>query len=157
MVSLATTMAAAASDNNIRRRLGSGNRKLDGEQFQFDGSTSIKFSKCVDIKTLPDNYVVDDDTVLSNIKGGDMLSAKSYVLFHMCSGDTCYEDEEYIVDINTYTKNIASYHANYKDTICQGCNMYADFCSSGNDDGGNNYYNNNNYNYYGEYCATPDP
>eukprot|EP00986_Skeletonema_menzelii_P019948 scaffold29718_cov177-Skeletonema_menzelii.AAC.2 len=67
----------------------------------------------------------------------------------MCSGDTCYEDEEYIVDINTYTKNIASYHANYKDTICQGCNMYADFCSSGNDDGGNNYYNNNNYNYYG--------
>ena len=150
-------MAAAASDNNnIRRRLGSDERKLDGAQQQFDGSTSIKFSKCVDIKTLPNNYVVDDDTVLSNIKYGDMLSVKSYVLFHLCSGDTCYEDEEYIVDINTYTKNIASYYANYEETICQACNKYADFCSSGNDDGGNNY-NNNNYNYYGEFCATPDP
>ena len=176
MLPLATAMAAAASDNNIiRRRLGggsSGERKLDGaQQSSSSTTTSIKFSKCVDIKTLPNNYAVDDDTTLSNIKNEDTLSVKSYVLFYMCSGDTCYEDEEYIVDINTFTKNIASYHANYEETICQVCNKYANYCSSGNDDGGNSYsnnYSNNSYsnnnnsynnNYYGEYqlCNPPDP
>ena len=158
--SIILTMAAAASDNSSIRRLSRGNnallrkpfRKLDAAQ-QFDGSSSIKFSKCVDIKTLPDNYHVDDDAVASTIKSGDLVSTKSYVLFHMCNGGTCYEDEEYIVDINTYTNNIASYYANYDGAICQACNKYADFCSSGNDDGGNSYNNNNNYNNYynGEY------
>jgi len=155
--SIILTMAAAASDNSSIRRLNRGNnalprdpsRKLDAAA-QFDGSSSIKFSKCVDIKTLPDNYQVDDDAVVSTIKSGDLVSTKSYVLFHMCTGGTCYEDEEYIVDINTYTKNIASYYANYEGAICQACNKYADFCSSGNDDGGNSYNNNNNY-YNGEY------
>jgi hypothetical protein len=150
-LAMAATAAAAAADNS-RVRLGSGNtllqkasRKLDAYQ-QFDGSSSIRFSKCVDIKTLPDNYDVDDDTVLSNLKSGDLLSAKSYVLFHMCDGDTCYEDEEYIVDISTYTKNMASYYANYEGMICQACNKYAaNFCSSGNSN------SNNNKNYYGEY------
>lgn len=146
----AAVAAAAAADTSIDR-LGSANallqkasRKLDAYQ-QFDGSSSIRFSKCVDIKTLPDNYDVDDDSVLSSMKSGNTLSAKSYVLFHMCDGDTCYEDEEYIVDINTYTKNMASYYANYEGTICQACNKYAaSFCSSGSS-------NNNNNNYYGEY------
>jgi len=153
--SIILTMAAAASDNSSISRLSRGknalprnpSRKLDASQ-QFDGSSSIKFSKCVDIKTLPDNYQVDDDAVTSTIKSGDLVSTKSYVLFHMCNGGTCYEDEEYIVDINTYTKNIASYYANYEGAICQACNKYADFCSSGNDDGGNSYNNNNNYNNY---------
>lgn len=158
------TMAAsaAASDDSSTRRLNSGkkllqkaSRRLDGDQ-QFDGSASIKFSQCVDIKTLPYNYQIDDDTVLSTIRSGKMVSTKSYVLFNMCYGGTCYEDEEYIVDINTYTKNIASYHVNYQGSICQACNRYADYCSSGNDDGGNNYGYNSNNNNYGEYMIRLD-
>ena len=130
-------------------------RKLD-EQQQFDGTYSMKFSKCVDIKLLPENH--DDDSVVSSVKSGTLTSTKSFVLFYMCDGDnTCYEDDLYIVDINTYAKNIASYFANYEDTICNACSKYANFCSSssykgddtvsGNYDGSNIDYNN----YYGEY------
>lgn len=152
LASIGSSSTAAADKSSNSRRLGStsggSNALLRKASRKLDGSSpyqqSIQFSKCVDIKTLPDNYDFDDDMVISTMKSGDMLSAKSYVIFNWCSGDTssCDEDEKYIVDINTYTKNIASYFANYEGTICQACNKYADFCSSsGNNDDGN----------YGEY------
>ena len=146
-------VAPAPSSDNSNLLLQKASRKLDAEaDQQFDGYSSIRFSQCVDIKILPDNYAVDDDAVLSTIRSGKMVSTKSYVLFYMCDGSTCYEDDEYIVDINTFTKNIASYHANYEGSICQACNKYANYCSGGSDDDGsaNNSYNYNNNNYYGE-------
>ena len=119
------------------------------------------------MKLLPDEYTNGggDDTILSYVKSGKLMSTKSYVLFYMCNGDTCNEDDLYIVDIGTYTKNIASYFVNYEDGICRACNQYADYCNS-NDDGSSSsssyssYGNNNNYgnnNYYGECCLNISP
>ena len=145
--------AASSSSYLLQKARPFSSRKLEdnGNQQQ---QPSIKFSSCVDMKLLPDEYTnANDDTILSYVKSGKLMSTKSYVLFYMCNGDTtCDEDDLYIVDIGTYTKNIASYFVNYEDGICRACNQYSNYCNS-NDDGGssgsyssygNNYGNNNN-------------
>jgi len=160
--------AASSSSSLLQKARPFSSRKLDDNANQQQ-QPSIKFSSCVDMKVLPDEYTDGgaDDTMLSYVKSGKLMSTKSYVLFYMCNGDTCDEDDLYIVDIGTYTKNIASYFVNYEDGICRACNQYAAYCNS-NDDGsssgssyssyssygnnynGNNNNNNGNNNYYGE-------
>ena len=157
---------AASSSSLLQKARPFSSRKLDDNANQQQ-QPSIKFSSCVDMKLLPDEYTDGgaDDTMLSYVKSGKLMSTKSYVLFYMCNGDTCDEDDLYIVDIGTYTKNIASYFVNYEDGICRACNQYADYCNS-NDDGSSSgssyssYGNNNNYgnnNYYGECCLDISP
>ena len=107
----------------------SSHRRLD---FKIDGTYSIKFSQCVDLKLRSDD-LFNDDTI-GYTKAGQMISTKSYVLFHVCQGDECcYEsdDDLYFVDLPTYVMNMATYHATAKTSYCEACDTYyADFCAS---------------------------
>ncbi len=101
-------------------------------RLEFDGSYNIQFSQCVDIKLLDDDLFGDD--VIEYTKAGEIISTKSYVLFHVCQDGDCgsgSEDDLYLLDLSTYVKNMASYHASTKSAYCDACDTYYyDFCVS---------------------------
>jgi len=109
-----------------------GARRLDGEEdeFEIDGTYSLQFSECVDIKTFDEDLF--DEDIVSYVKAGQIVAAKSYVLFHVCQDDTCYleaEDDIYIVDLATYMTNVATYHANKRTDYCDQCDQFEDYCN----------------------------
>jgi len=116
--------SSSTSSSSRRRRL---------DDFEIDGSYNIKFSQCVDIKLRNDD-LFNDDATLAYTKAGQIISTKSYVLFHVCQKDDCYyesDDDLYMVDLPTYVRNLASYHATAKSTYCEACDTYyADYCAS---------------------------
>lgn len=107
-------------------------RRLDGDDdgFEIDGSYSIKFEQCVDLK-LYDEDLFDED-VIEYTQAGNIASTQSYALFHVCQENDCYyesEDDLYIVDLATYVTNVASYYATAKSSYCAACaTYYGDFC-----------------------------
>jgi len=106
-------------------------RRLDGDEVEFDGSYSLKFSQCIDAKTY-DEDLFDEDLV-SYVQAGQVVSAKSYVLFHVCQGDDCYyesEDDIYMVDLASYMTNVATYHANKRYDYCGACEEFQDYCEA---------------------------
>ena len=105
-------------------------RHLDGNN-AFDGSYSIKFSQCIDIKLLDEDLF--DEDVVEYTTEGQIISTASYALFHVCqTGQECYyesQDDLYIVDLSTYIQNMALYHANAKTSYCDACDTYyGDYC-----------------------------
>ena len=104
-------------------------RRLD-EEFEIDGSYSLKFSQCVDARTY-DEDLFDEDLV-EYAQAGQVVSSKSYVLFHVCQDDDCYydaEDDLYVVDLPTYLANVATYHANKRNDYCEQCERFDDYCN----------------------------
>jgi hypothetical protein len=101
------------------------------QENDIDGSYSIKFSECMDIRTL-DNELLNED-MIEYAKAGQIVAEKSYVLFHVCGEETCEydaEDDLYVVDLSTYLANIASYYANKRLDYCEQCEMYVDYCTA---------------------------
>lgn len=111
------------------------NRRLDGD-FDIDGTYSLKFSQCVDVKLFDQDLF--EDEVIEYTQAGQIISAQSYVLFHVCLNDDCYyesEDDLYLVDLATYVNNVASYHASAKSDYCDACATYYDgYCNAQADD-----------------------
>lgn len=73
-----------------------------------------------------------DEDIIGYAKAGQIVSTKSYVLFHVCDEDTCYldaEDDVYMVDLPTYLTNIATYHANKRNDFCEQCQRNDEFCN----------------------------
>lgn len=102
-------------------------RRLD--DFEIDGSYSLKFSQCVEVKTY-DRDLFDEDLV-DYVEAGTVVSASSYVIFHVCQGDYCYydsDDDLYIVDLATYLTNVATYHANKRNDYCDACGEFEEYC-----------------------------
>jgi len=106
-----------------------GGRRL--EQEEIDGSYGLKFSQCVEVKTADENLF--DENIVDYAKAGQVVAAKSYVLFHLCKGDYCYydsDDDLYMVDLPTYLASIGTYHANKRQDYCQQCEQFADHCNA---------------------------
>ena len=111
------------------KKSGNTSRRLEGD-FEIDGSYSIKFSQCVDIKTVDENLF--DENLISYVQAGQVVSTKSYVLFHVCQNNNCYyesDDDLYIVDLPTYLSNVAMYYANQRTNYCEACNEFQDYCN----------------------------
>mmetsp|Transcript_4869 Transcript_4869/g.11104 ORF Transcript_4869/g.11104 Transcript_4869/m.11104 type:complete len:556 (-) Transcript_4869:163-1830(-) len=109
-----------------------GARRLDeeAEEFEIDGSYSLQFSECVDIKTYDEDLF--DEDIISYVQAGQIVAVKSYVIFHVCTDSTCYldgEDDLFIVDLATYMTNVATYHANVKTDYCEQCEQFEDYCN----------------------------
>ena len=108
-------------------------RRLEGdeeEEFAIDGSYSLQFSECIDVKAY-DADLFDED-IVGYVEKGSIVAAQSYVLFHVCTDDTCYldaEDDLYLVDLPTYLTNVATYHANKRTDFCEACNEFEDYCN----------------------------
>mmetsp|Transcript_14560 Transcript_14560/g.30109 ORF Transcript_14560/g.30109 Transcript_14560/m.30109 type:complete len:542 (-) Transcript_14560:148-1773(-) len=106
-------------------------RKLEGQQdaVELDGSYSVKFSQCVDVRTKSEDLFSDE--LIAYAQSGTVVSSKSFVLFHVCQGDNCfYESDEdlYIVDLATYLANVATYHVEKRQNYCQACERFIDTC-----------------------------
>jgi len=117
---------AGAKNNSITKR------RLDGEEdeFEIDGSYSLQFSECIDIKTYDEDLF--DEDIVGYVKSGQIVASKSYVLFHVCQDDTCYldaEDDLYLVDLPTYLTNVATYHANKRNDFCEQCERFDEYCN----------------------------
>lgn len=109
--------------NEVSRRLQDNNNGVDGSYY-------IQFSQCMDVK-LYDEDLFGENTI-NYVKNGQIVAAKSYVLFHVCQKDTCYlesDDDLYLVDLATYLVNIAQYYANKRTDYCEQCQQYADYCN----------------------------
>jgi len=106
-------------------------RKLEGQEdaAELDGSYSVKFSQCVDVRTKSEDLFSDE--LIAYAQSGTVVSSKSFVLFHVCQGDNCfYESDEdlYIVDLATYLANVATYHVEKRQNYCQACERFIDTC-----------------------------
>mmetsp|Transcript_4744 Transcript_4744/g.10251 ORF Transcript_4744/g.10251 Transcript_4744/m.10251 type:complete len:525 (-) Transcript_4744:145-1719(-) len=106
-------------------------RKLEGQQdaVELDGSYSVKFSQCVDVRTKSEDLFSDE--LIAYAQSGSVVSSKSFVLFHVCQGDNCYyesDDDLYIVDLGTYLANVATYHADKRQNFCEACEQFQDTC-----------------------------
>ncbi|KAL3826749.1 hypothetical protein ACHAXA_009358 [Cyclostephanos tholiformis] len=135
-------------------------------RLEFDGSYNLQFSHCVDVKIKNDDLFGDD--VLEYTKAGQIVSARSYVLFRICRDGNCggggsgsgggqeeddddNDDDLYLLDLSTYVRNVASYHASARGAYCNACDdYYYDFCENAgaddddipsNDDAAAVYYN----------------
>jgi hypothetical protein len=110
-----------------RRRL-----QDEGEGMAFDGSYNLKFSQCVDVRTY-DESLFGDENVLEDVRDGKVAAVKSYVLFHVCQSATCdYDavDDLFVIDLPTYLKGVAQYHANKRSDYCAQCEVFADTCNA---------------------------
>ncbi|KAL7526280.1 hypothetical protein ACHAXR_001407 [Thalassiosira sp. AJA248-18] len=120
----ANTSNAAAASHRTR------SRQLDENNFEIDGTYSLKFSQCVEVKTKDEDLF--DDEIINYVQSGQVVAAKSYVLFHVCQDYTCdydSEDDLYIVDLPTYLTNVAMYHANKRGDYCGACEEFEDYCT----------------------------
>jgi hypothetical protein len=106
-------------------------RRAQEQEGELDGSYNIKFSECMDIRTVDDELFGED--LIEYTKAGQIVAEKSYVLFHVCTDATCdydAEDDLYLVDLNTYLANVASYYANKRLDYCEQCERFVDYCTA---------------------------
>ncbi len=111
------------SNNSVSRHLEENNNEIDGSYY-------IQFSECMDVK-LYDEDLFGENTI-NYVKNGQIIAAKSYVLFHVCQENSCYlesDDDLYLVDLATYLVNIAQYYANKRTDYCEQCQEYEDYCN----------------------------
>lgn len=104
-------------------------RRLEDNN-NIDGSYYIQFSECMDVKLYDEDLF--DENIINYVKNGQIVAAKSYVLFHVCQKDSCYlesEDDLYLVDLSTYLVNIAQYYANKRTDYCEQCQEFEDYCN----------------------------
>ena len=107
------------------------------EEVEIDGSYNIKFSQCVEVKTADENLF--DENIIDYAKAGQVVSAKSYVIFHLCQDSSdCYydsDDDLYIVDLPTYLTSIGVYHANKRQDYCEQCEQFDNYCNAEEEEG----------------------
>jgi hypothetical protein len=102
----------------------------------YDGSYNLRFSQCIDVKLRDDDLF--DDRVIDYVQNGEIVSSKSVVLFHLCQRDECFyesEDDLYMVDLRSYVKYAAQYHAGRRSDYCGACGEFEEMCNAVADDG----------------------
>lgn len=100
-------------------------------EVELDGSYNIQFSQCVDVKLRDDDLFQDE--VVSYVQDGEIVSTKSYILFHLCQDNECFyesDDDLYMVDLASYLMNVAKYHATKRTNYCNSCSSYVDYCAA---------------------------
>jgi len=119
--------------NNKRRR----HRHLEGaneeQANEVDGSYSISFGKCIDIKTKSEDLF--NENFVDQVKNGSALSLKSYALFYACQdsyGNGCSDDESdvYMVDLSTYLSIVGMNQANQRGDYCEKCEENQEYCAA---------------------------
>lgn len=104
-------------------------RRLDGEA-EIDGSYSLSFGKCVDIKTKSEDLF--NGNFIDQVQNGNALSLKSYVLFYACQdayGYGCSEDNSnvYMIDLPTYLSIVGTKEAYQRNEYCEICEENLDY------------------------------
>ena len=101
-----------------------------GEANAVDGSYSISFGKCIDIKTKSEDLF--NENFIDQVQNGDALSLKSYVLFYACQDDYgygCSEDDSdvYMVDLTTYLSVVGTKQVYQRNDYCGQCENYQEY------------------------------
>ena len=132
IVSLASVLTATTNgqlSRNLLQQARNVRQQARHLDVDLDGSYNIKFSQCVDVKLRDDDLFADE--VIEYVQDGQITSTKSYVLFHLCQNNTCFyeaEDDLYLVDLKSYLKNVAEYHAGKREEYCGACEDAKDYC-----------------------------
>jgi hypothetical protein len=106
-------------------------RHLEGaNENEVDGSYSISFGKCVDIKTKSDDLF--NENFVDQVQNGNVLSLKSYVLFYACKDSNGYgcskkDSDVYMVDLSTYLSVVGIKQANQRSDYCEQCERNQDY------------------------------
>lgn len=127
LIKKAMALPKGAAKKNGARRL-----EEEAEEFEITGDYSIQFAECVDITTYDEDLFDEDMNLASYVQSGELIPAKSYVVFHVCTDETCYldaEDDKFIVDLGTYLTNMAQHHANVRTDYCEQCNEFEEYCN----------------------------
>ena len=136
-------------DDHTKARLAQ--RKLDqGDdgEFEIDGSYSVSFNECLNVKIENENLL--DDELLYYAKNEMVLATKSYIIFSICETDNCYYDEEdmsltFVTDLPSFVGAFIEYLPNQAESYCNGCQENEDYCMGNmQQDGEDDYYYYNN-------------
>ena len=107
-------------------------RRLDGaaEANMMDGSYSISFGKCIDIKTKSEDLF--SGSFIDQVQNGNALSLKSFVVFYACqdaNGYGCSEADSsvYLVDLPTYMSVVGTKQVYQRNDFCEQCENKLDF------------------------------
>lgn len=107
-------------------------RRLDGagEANEMDGSYSISFGKCIDIKTKSEDLF--NGNFIDQVQNGNALSLKSYVLFYTCQDANGYGCSEvnssvYMVDLPTYLSVVGTKEVYQRNNYCEQCENNLEF------------------------------
>lgn len=114
-------------------------RQLEGDNdqqqadYEVDGSYSISFGKCIDIKTKSEDLF--NENYIDQVQNGNVLSLKSYVLFYACQDDNssyrygCLEDESdvYMVDLSSYLSVVGMSQVNQRSDYCELCEKIQEY------------------------------
>lgn len=103
----------------------------EAEEFEIDGTYSLQFSECRDVRTVDEDLF--DEDIVGYVESGKLVAAKSYVVFHVCQENVdCYLDSSdnlYMVDLGTYLSSVAKYHANKRNDFCEACKEFEETCN----------------------------
>ncbi len=121
-------------NKHSHRHLEGANDQQDNQAYQVDGSYSISFGKCIDIKTKSDNLFNNEnyEYIDQEVQNGNVLSLKSYVTFYACQKKDdygCLEDESdvYMVDLSSYLSVVGMSQVNQRSDYCELCEQNQEY------------------------------
>ena len=122
------------NSKHSHRQLEGANDQQNNQAYQVDGSYSISFGKCIDIKTKSENLFNNEnyDYIDQEVQNGNVLSLKSYVTFYACQKKDdygCLEDESdvYMVDLSSYLSVVGMSQVNQRSDYCELCEQNQEY------------------------------
>ena len=111
-----------------------GERILQENKFELTSMYSFNFDKCVSIRTEPSDAgeIIFDATLEQYASKGEIVPAKSYILFNVCKTKYCdyykADDNLFMIDIGTYMAAIADYYVSRHEAYCDACVDSTTYC-----------------------------
>jgi hypothetical protein len=111
-----------------------GERILQENKFELSAMYSFNFDKCVSIRTEPSDAgeIIFDATLEQYASKGEIIPAKSYILFNVCKTKYCdyykADDNLFMIDIGTYMAAIADYYVSRHEAYCDACVDSTTYC-----------------------------
>lgn len=111
-----------------------GERILQENKFELTAMYTFNFDKCVSIRTEPSDAgeIIFDATLEQYASKGEIVPAKSYILFNVCKTKYCdyykADDNLFMIDIGTYMAAIADYYVSRHEAYCDACVDSTTYC-----------------------------
>lgn len=133
-------------------------RKLEDGSFELSASHNIQFNTCLSLSVQDEDLF--DDEYIEAAASGNLVAAKSFILFDVCYSESCNNAEDkmtFITDLASYFESMIQYTPSQIESYCEVCQDNKNYCyqqwhknqgayGTGSDQG-SNWANNNYFNY----------